>query len=297
MRARHPKAFCLIAAPPLLAALLIVAALSACASSAAPTQTKTPSSSSQQRLQEITRYETEARAVVALFGSRLQNVSLQSPSAAGQLRTQLIGLVSPGLLADWAADPATAPGRQVSSPWPDHIEIKSLVFHDATACEVGGSLALISSDYVTSGRPDAQVPVRLGLTRVDDRWLITSYTEQSGTSSSSTSATIGWDVRQASRLLRHVFALVEQHHYAQARSLFIAPESVWALADARRVRTISLVSASEMASHTTLDTLTLWTVVRRSPPAIAGSPSWPNVVQFRFDASGRLRITAFASGP
>ncbi len=59
------------------------------------------------------------RYVVENFGKRLQNVSLQSPDAVQEMQKQYSESVSPALLETWMNDLSKAPGRVISSPWPD----------------------------------------------------------------------------------------------------------------------------------------------------------------------------------
>ena len=70
--------------------------------------------------------EAEIRSVVVGFGKRLQLVSLQSPNASQEIEAQYGGFVASTLLEAWMGDISQAPGRIVSSPWPDRIEITSM---------------------------------------------------------------------------------------------------------------------------------------------------------------------------
>ncbi len=161
----------------MLASLLLIATLAGCSSSSGPAPSSTAPSPAAARVQALLHGEGEARAVVALFGRRLQNVSLQSPIAARQMRTQYAGLVAPALLGRWLSDVSAAPGRQVSSPWPDRIAISALSFHGSRECMVSGHLVMMSSVELASGGSAAQVRVRLQLRRSDDRWLIAGYSQ------------------------------------------------------------------------------------------------------------------------
>ena len=70
--------------------------------------------------------EAEVRTLVEAFGSRLQEVTLTSPNVGEEMQAQYSDFVDPTLLEEWIRSPANAPGREVSSPWPDRIEIVSL---------------------------------------------------------------------------------------------------------------------------------------------------------------------------
>ena len=69
--------------------------------------------------------ETTVRELVTEFGKKLQMVSLLAPEdiLSESLEENYGGLVSPALLEEWMEEPSAAPGRLVSSPWPDRIEV------------------------------------------------------------------------------------------------------------------------------------------------------------------------------
>ena len=95
------------------------------------------------------------RATVTLFGSRLAHVALLAPDAPDQIRENYSDLVAAPLLAAWTASPASAPGRNVSSPTPDRILIDSIT----PSCGVRGRVV-----YVTSTDTAAwQQPIELQL--------------------------------------------------------------------------------------------------------------------------------------
>jgi len=162
----------------ILAALMVTASLAACSSSPASLSPSASAFAATQRAQAITCNEREARALVELFGTRQQNVTTQAPAAnARNIRVQYGGLVAPALLARWMAKPTAAPGRNVSSPWPDHIAITAVVFNGSNSCSVSGQLVMLSSAYVANGTDDAKVPVYLQLSRLSGHWLITGYAQ------------------------------------------------------------------------------------------------------------------------
>jgi hypothetical protein len=70
--------------------------------------------------------ENAASSTVAAFGLTLQQVSIMAPNAADMIANTYAPYVAPALLQQWEADPQSAPGRVVSSPWPDHIQIDSI---------------------------------------------------------------------------------------------------------------------------------------------------------------------------
>ncbi|KND47119.1 MAG: hypothetical protein AB199_01665 [Parcubacteria bacterium C7867-004] len=122
-------------------------------------------------------HEGDVRTLIGAFGNQLNTVSLLSPEAAEDIRKAYGPYATPELVEAWAADPATAPGRLTSSPWPDHIEIASVIMTPPDSYAVEGEIML-----VTSSGDAGSVPVSFTVARVADRYLITSYREQRGTS-------------------------------------------------------------------------------------------------------------------
>lgn len=112
------------------------------------------------------------------FGRRLQNVSLQAPKdvVGKSMQESYGGLVSPSLLAEWMNDPADAPGRVTSSPWPERIEILSVKKQSEDAYEVQGEVIEMTSEEKVSGGVAAKRPVTLVVERSENRWLITAVT-------------------------------------------------------------------------------------------------------------------------
>ena len=114
----------------------------------------------------------EAVLVVEQFGSRLKHVPLLAPPAevSGHLRDQYGPYVTTLLLGGWLSDPASAPGRETSSPWPDRIEVRQAEPLGATAFDVSGEIV-----YVTTleGDPVMRTPVTVRVVRgPDDVWRI-----------------------------------------------------------------------------------------------------------------------------
>jgi hypothetical protein len=122
--------------------------------------------------------ERAVRRLVTLFGSRMQTVSLLAPDsiAASRLQEAYGTLVTPDLLSDWMARPTVAPGRRVSSPWPDRIEVESVTPSGADEYLVTGSLIFESSASGESVARVATRPVRLHVRRSGDGgWRISMY--------------------------------------------------------------------------------------------------------------------------
>jgi hypothetical protein len=121
--------------------------------------------------------ESERAAVTALvedFGSRLQAVSLLAPKEAVQksIRENYGDLVTPALLAGWLDNPAGAPGRELSSPWPDRIEILSVTKAAGDEYKVKGEIIEVTSVEKVNGGAAQRRPVTLTVKKTGERWLI-----------------------------------------------------------------------------------------------------------------------------
>lgn len=122
-----------------------------------------------------------AASVVERFGARLARVSLLAPieRLRQQIRAEYGPLVTPSLLASWLGDPSAAPGRAVSSPWPDRIEARHTRRIRAGVYEVVGDVVYVTSAEI--GRGGAAYRDRVVLTVVrgeDGRWRIADYEER-----------------------------------------------------------------------------------------------------------------------
>jgi len=160
--------------------LLLVVVLTSCASpSPTPTAMPTPTPVPTRTVTvSSTNDETEIKSVVENFGKKLQMVSLQSPTASQQMQEQYAEFVSPALLQAWMSNQSQAPGRVVSSPWPDRIEITSLTKTASDKYAVTGSIIEITSVEVGTSNAADKVPVQIGVQKINDHWLITEYTEK-----------------------------------------------------------------------------------------------------------------------
>jgi hypothetical protein len=117
-----------------------------------------------------------AREVVEQLGQRMKRVSLQAPDSivVREIRQAYAPLVTPGLLEAWISEPARAPGRQVSSPWPERIEIRSVASAGAGLCRVEGEVVYVTSAEPTQDGAALREPVTLWV-RPDDGWRISAY--------------------------------------------------------------------------------------------------------------------------
>jgi len=125
--------------------------------------------------------ESDEAAVARLvedFGSKLQTVSLQGPKdiVSKSMQENYGDFVSPALLAEWLSNPRNAPGRVLSSPWPDRIEILSLEKLSEYTYEVKGEIIEITSTEKVSGGVAAKRPIILVVKKIGNRWLIDAAT-------------------------------------------------------------------------------------------------------------------------
>ena len=119
--------------------------------------------------------EQAVRDLVGAFGARLQEVSLAAPvdTVRASIRDSYGPYVSSRLLDRWLDDPAGAPGRLVSSPWPDRIDIRSVTAVSDTDYEVKGDIIEITSEETDTGGAAAIRPVTLRVARIAGAWRIT----------------------------------------------------------------------------------------------------------------------------
>ena len=94
---------------------------------------------------------TQIKAIVEDFGRQLQTVSLQSTNAGEELQANYASFVAPELLEKWMNDLSTAPGRIVSSPWPDRIEITSITQQTPTVNFITGDIIEVTSLEAVQG--------------------------------------------------------------------------------------------------------------------------------------------------
>jgi len=122
--------------------------------------------------------EAEIKELVENFGTRLQMVSLLAPDAAQVIQKQYSEFVSPALLEAWVNDISKAPGRMVSSPWPDRIEITALSREGPEKYEMTGILVEVTSTEAGTDEAAAKIPIHIVVRREQGGWLITEYAEE-----------------------------------------------------------------------------------------------------------------------
>ncbi|NPV92385.1 MAG: hypothetical protein HPY50_16595 [Firmicutes bacterium] len=156
--------------------LLVAVSLFGCSGETPPADPgqQPPSQEAAPQTDEAVR-ETVAN-LVKDFGGRLQNVSLLAPkdTLIKSIQDNYGQYVSPDLLNEWQKDPQNAPGRVTSSPWPDRIEVLSVVKLPDSSYEVKGEVIEVTSTEKANGGAAARRPVTLAVGKIGDRWLITA---------------------------------------------------------------------------------------------------------------------------
>jgi hypothetical protein len=113
-----------------------------------------------------------ARAAVTNFGSHLADVSLLATSTdvVDAMHNSYAPYVDANLLAAWDANPAGAPGRLTSSPWPARIDTVSSALNADGTYTVRGTVA-----EETSTGPSGTYPVTATVANENGTWLITQF--------------------------------------------------------------------------------------------------------------------------
>ena len=120
----------------------------------------------------------EAIEVVESFGERLVHVNLvvgDRTQLTNDIRDTYGPFVTTLLLGGWLSDPASAPGRATSSPFPARIEVRDATPVGASAFDVAGDIV-----YVTSVDGDGVLrqPIRARVVRgPDDVWRISEFVQ------------------------------------------------------------------------------------------------------------------------
>ncbi len=178
MKVRNPDmkyfvlAFCLFF-------VLLLAACSAPQMTSGPVSPPNATPTANAISTQIASDEVEVRQLVENFGRQLQAVSLLAPDAAQEIQARYSSFVSPALLAGWMADPSKAPGRMVSSPWPDHIEITAAIGEEPGTFVINGLIIEVTSIELANGGAAARLPVQLVVQKIQGRWVITEYSQES----------------------------------------------------------------------------------------------------------------------
>jgi hypothetical protein len=160
---------------------------------------------------------TEVRAVVERFGQRMKQISLLAPDSivVREIRQAYAPLVTPALLEAWISKPAHAPGREVSSPWPEQIEIRSVEPAGTGLCRVKGDVVYVTSVEQAQGGSVSRTPVILEV-KSDDGWRIGAYEAATPSPRDSTDA----GASEAADVIRRYYAAINARDFRRAYALW-----------------------------------------------------------------------------
>lgn len=119
-----------------------------------------------------------AKSVVEAFGGTLKNVPLSGEPALVRtaIEENYAQFVTAELLAQWLANPKTAPGRLTSSPSPDRIGVASVVEQGRGRIVTGEVIMVTSAD--AEGETTDTVPFVAQVIPTDGGWRIAAYQEE-----------------------------------------------------------------------------------------------------------------------
>lgn len=145
----------------LLIYLIAIGLLSACASRSTPAS-----------------IPPEVKQLVEELGRKLQTVSLLSPNVQDEIAGTYSEYVSSELLEAWISDLSQAPGRIVSSPWPDRIEITTASQISEDEYSISATIIEITISELVSGGVANTIPVRVKVRRLNGKWRIIEFIQQ-----------------------------------------------------------------------------------------------------------------------
>jgi len=112
--------------------------------------------------------------VVGEFGARLKDVVITTSDqdVITAVDFNLKQLITDRLYQVFVQDKIRIPGRYMSSPWPERIEIASLQMLDGGSYTVHGSQVMMTDDTVAHGGNAGEEPITLTLKKVNGIWLV-----------------------------------------------------------------------------------------------------------------------------
>lgn len=120
--------------------------------------------------------EAQVRSTLYGFGDELRMVSLlgEAGTVAADMDHYYAFYIRPDLLETWKTNPRLAPGRLTSSPWPDRIEIQSLVLNEDGTYTAEVTVVSKVQGAVATSTP-METKARIVLSQGPDGWQISSY--------------------------------------------------------------------------------------------------------------------------
>jgi hypothetical protein len=125
--------------------------------------------------------ETDINAiyqVVGEFGARLKDVVITTSDqdVITAVDFNLKQLITDRLYRVFVQDKIRIPGRYVSRPWPERIEINSVQMLDSGSYTVHGNQVVMTDDTVAHGGNAGETPITLTLKKVNGVWLVDDVT-------------------------------------------------------------------------------------------------------------------------
>ncbi|NYB72952.1 protease complex subunit PrcB family protein [Sedimentibacter hydroxybenzoicus DSM 7310] len=124
--------------------------------------------------------EAERNEVINLvqnFGGQLKMVSLLAPEdiIKENMEKYYCEYVTSKLIEDWLDNPAKAPGRLLSSPWPERIDILEIEKLSEDEYEVKGNIIELTSAELKEGGIAVGKPITLNIKKYDEKWVIDAF--------------------------------------------------------------------------------------------------------------------------
>lgn len=124
--------------------------------------------------------ESERNEIIKLvqnFGEQLKMVSLLAPEdiIKENMEKYYGEYVTPKLIEDWLNDPMKAPGRFLSSPWPERIDILEVEKLSEDEYEVTGNIIELTSVELKEGGIASKKSIILTIKKYDGKWLIDEF--------------------------------------------------------------------------------------------------------------------------
>ncbi|WP_313343883.1 stalk domain-containing protein [Sedimentibacter sp.] len=119
----------------------------------------------------------EVTSLVQNFGEQLKMVSLLAPEdiIKESMEKHYGEYVTSKLIEDWLNDPMKAPGRFLSSPWPERIDILTVEKLSEEEYEVTGNIIELTSVELKEGGIASKRSITLNVKKYDGKWLIDAF--------------------------------------------------------------------------------------------------------------------------
>lgn len=121
--------------------------------------------------------EATVTRLVKNFGQKMKNVSLLAPEdiVKKSIHENYGDLVAPELLSKWQGNPTMAPGRLLSSPWPEYINIIDIGKLANSKYQIKGEIIEMTSTEKVNGDYTTKHPLVLVVEQINNDWLITEF--------------------------------------------------------------------------------------------------------------------------